>query len=81
MRSRTFLVLDKKNLKIQEKILGLKYYQEEESKSNILGIFIHKFLQRYNVTINTRKMVYQVGSQLTEEEALWLAKEIEDWLN
>ncbi|MDJ0843214.1 serine/threonine protein kinase [Crocosphaera sp.] len=81
MGAKTCLVLDKETLKIQEKILGLEYYQEEESKSNILGIFIHKFLQRYNVTINTRKMIYQLGSQLTEEEALWLAKEIEDWLH
>ncbi|MDJ0658493.1 MAG: serine/threonine-protein kinase [Crocosphaera sp.] len=80
MGSKTCLVLDQETLKIQEKILGLEYYQQEESKSNILGIFIHQFLQRYNVTINTRKMIYQLGSKLTEEEALWLAKEIEDWL-
>ncbi|MDJ0729157.1 MAG: serine/threonine-protein kinase [Crocosphaera sp.] len=79
--SKTCLVLDKETLKIQEKILGFEYNEEQESKNNILGIFIHKLLHRYNVTINTRKMIYQLGNKLTEQEALWLAKEIEDWLN
>ena len=79
--SKTCFVLDKETLKIQEKILGLEYDQEEESTNNIVGIFIHELRTRYNVTINTRKMIYQLGNQLTEEEAIWLAKEIEDWLN
>ena len=79
--SKTSLVLDKETLKIQEKILGFEYDQQEESKNNILGIFIHELRHRYNVTINTRKMIYQLGNKLTEEEAIWLAKEIENWLN
>lgn len=68
-------------LKIQEKIFGFEYYQEQESKNNILGIFIHELSHRYNVTLNTRKMIYNLGNKLTEEEALFLTKEIEDWLN
>ncbi len=79
--SKTCFLLDKEKLKIQEKILGFEYDQEEESKNNIVGIFIHELCHRYNVTINTRKMIYQLGNKLTEEEAIWLAKEIENWLN
>ncbi|MGK7956325.1 MAG: serine/threonine protein kinase [Crocosphaera sp.] len=79
--SKTSIVLDKETLKMRETILGFNYHEEEESKKNILGIFIHELYHRYKVTINTRKMIYQVGNKLTEEEAVWLAKEIEDWLN
>ncbi|EAZ89900.1 serine/threonine protein kinase [Crocosphaera chwakensis] len=81
MSSKTCLIFDKETLKIQEKILGFEYYQEQESKNNILGIFIHELCHRYNVTINTRKVIYNLASKLTEEEALWLTQEIEDWLN
>ncbi|MDJ0578887.1 serine/threonine-protein kinase [Crocosphaera sp.] len=79
--SNTCFSLDKETLKMQEKILGFEYDKEEESKNNIIGIYIHELRHKYNVTINTRKMIYQLGNQLTEEEAIWLAKEIEDWLN
>lgn len=81
MSSKTHLVFDKETLKIQEKIFGFEYHQEEESKKNILGIFIHELSHRYNVTLNTRKMIYHLGNKFTEEEALFLTKEIEDWLN
>ncbi|NQY07802.1 MAG: serine/threonine protein kinase, partial [Flavobacteriaceae bacterium] len=39
--AKTCLLLDKETLKIQEKIFGFEYHKEEESKRNILGIFIH----------------------------------------
>ena len=81
MSAKTCFLLDKETLKIQEKILGFEYDQEEESKKDIIGIFIHELRHRYDVTINTRKMIYQLGNKLTEEEAIWLAKEIENWLN
>ncbi|EAM47963.1 serine/threonine protein kinase [Crocosphaera watsonii WH 8501] len=81
MSAKTCFLLDKETLKIQEKILGFEYDQEEECKKNIIGIFIHELRHRYDVTINTRKMIYQLGNKLTEEEAIWLAKEIENWLN
>ncbi|MEA5536514.1 serine/threonine-protein kinase [Crocosphaera sp. XPORK-15E] len=77
---KTCLRLDQENLKIQEKILGLEYYQNEETVNNIVGVFIHQMVNQYKVSINTRKMIYVLGDKLNKDEALWLAKEIQDWL-
>ncbi|MEM8779527.1 MAG: serine/threonine-protein kinase [Cyanobacteria bacterium P01_G01_bin.49] len=79
--SKTYLYLDRDGLEIKEKILGIKYYQEKEASQNIIGVFIHQLVNQYKVSINTRKMIYVLGSKLQKEEALWLAKEIQDWFN
>lgn len=68
------------SLKVQETIMGLEYYQGKEDYHNIVGVFIHQFLNQYQVSINTRNAIYVLGNKLTKEEALWLAKEIQDWL-
>ena len=69
-----------RSLEIKEKILGIEYYREQENINNIIGVFIHQILNQYKVSINTRKMIYVLGDKLSKEEALWLGKEIQDWL-
>ncbi|MGK7941961.1 MAG: serine/threonine protein kinase [Crocosphaera sp.] len=76
----TCLIFDKENLKINQKILGLNYSEDQEQKKNVVGVFIHQLLNQYKVSINTRQMIYMLGDKLTEDEALWLAKEIQNWL-
>ncbi|MEA5510716.1 serine/threonine-protein kinase [Crocosphaera sp. UHCC 0190] len=78
---KTYLQLDQESLKIKEKILGIEYHQDQERINNIVGVFIHQLVNQYKVSINTRKMIYVLGDKLTKEEALWLAKEIQDWLS
>ncbi len=79
--SKTCFSFDKETLQIQEKILGIEYYQKKEQQKNIVGVFIHQLLTQYNVSLNTRQVIYVLGYKLTKDEALWLAKEIQDWLN
>lgn len=78
--AKTNLIFDKKTLKIQQKIFGFNYYQNQDQKNNVVGVFIHQILNQYKVSINTRQMIYMLGHQLTEDEALWLAREIQDLL-
>lgn len=81
MGGKTYLEFAQDYLKIQEKIIGINYYQEVENYKNIIGVFIHQLAEKYQVSINTRKMIYILGNKLSKDEALWLAKEIQDWLN
>lgn len=78
--SKTHLLLTENTLKISEKILGIEANKIKEDYHNIVGVFIHEFLNEYQVSINMRNKIYYVGNQLNKEEALWLAKEIQDWL-
>ena len=72
--------LNKDSLKIREKIIGFEYHQGTEYYKNIVGVFIHKILNQYQVSINTKNTIYFLGNKLSKEEALWLAKKIQDWL-
>ncbi|HAC63653.1 MAG TPA: serine/threonine protein kinase [Cyanothece sp. UBA12306] len=80
LRGKIELEFSNNTLKIKEKIIGFKYYEGTELYQNIVGIFIHKIIDRYQVSINTRNNIYFLGNKLSKEEALWLAKEIQDWL-
>lgn len=78
---KTYLYFDQDSLKISEKILGFEYSQDQEKYKDIVGVFIHQLPKQYKVSINTRKMIYVLGNKLSKDEALWLTKEIQDWLN
>ncbi len=79
LKGKTYLEIKDNTLTIQEKIIGFKYYQGQESSKNIVGVFIHQLFNQYEVSINTRNTIYFLGNKLTRDEALWLAKEIQDW--
>ncbi|GBF79104.1 serine/threonine protein kinase [Aphanothece sacrum] len=80
LSSKTHLFLTENTLNIGEKILTIETNKSKENYHNIVGVFIHEFFEQYQVSINTRNRIYYLGNQLNKEEALWLAKEIQNWL-
>ncbi|HEY9691731.1 MAG TPA: serine/threonine-protein kinase [Oculatellaceae cyanobacterium] len=47
----------------------------------ILGVFLQKQGLVYQVSIRAGGQVYNLGGALSEAESIWLAQEIQDWIN
>jgi serine/threonine protein kinase len=47
----------------------------------ILGVFLQKQGLVYQVSIRAGEQVYDLGGALSEAESIWLAQEIQDWIN
>jgi len=61
--------------------LFLTYRHLEYANSDIIGVFLHSSQQGYQIRLRTKKDFHLLGSALTEEECLWLADEILNWMN
>ena len=75
------LIWDRENLSIRKGFLNLTYRHLEYTNSDIIGVFLHSSQQGYQIRLRTKKDFHLLGSALTEEECLWLADEIQNWLN
>ncbi len=48
---------------------------------NIMGVFLQKEGEVYQVNLRSEDKNYRLGGALGENESAWLAQEIQDWLN
>jgi serine/threonine protein kinase len=74
-----------KEWEIKYQIFGWNYRRITRQKSDILGAFLYKTLGGYQINIrfgnNAGTYFYVLANNLEEIEAVWLAQEIQDWLN
>ena len=84
----THIEFNDKQFVIEHRILGFTYNRLSCFLNQILGVFLHSNTDVHNnkgnncrVSIRAKNKTYFIGGYLTEEECLWLAQEIQDWLN
>jgi serine/threonine protein kinase len=82
MNEKTYVKLKPHQMEIQRKSLGLNYGLKKINLTKILGVFIKETKSnKYAVTIRSENRTHQIMEGLREEECLWVAQEIQDWLN
>jgi hypothetical protein len=57
------------------------HYKTKGYLENITSIFLQKKGSYYRVAMRSSSSTYYIGEALTEDEATWLAQEIETWLD
>jgi serine/threonine protein kinase len=78
---RTYVSLSRNHLEVYREIMSLKYYKIKIPVTDILGIYISKEKQVYQVNIRAINKNFNLGGALGENEASWLAQEIQQWLD
>lgn len=78
---RTYVHLDRNSLAIERETLNLKYGRIKIDIRDILGVFLHREGNAYQVNIRLSHGNYWLGGALGENESAWLAQEIQDWLD
>jgi hypothetical protein len=78
---RTYIYFERHYFEIERETLGFKYGRDKINIMNILGVFLHKERNAYQVNIRLCEGNYWLGGALGENESAWLAQEIQDWLN
>jgi serine/threonine protein kinase len=78
---RIYVSLNRNNLEMYKQIMGLPPYKIITQKTDILGIYISKEKQVYQVNIRAINKNFNLGGALGENEASWLAQEIQQWLD
>lgn len=82
VNEKTYVNLNPNQLEIKRKSFGLVYGVKVGKTSDILGVFMQQTQSnRYGVTIRSETQTYQIIEGLNEKECVWLAQEIQDWLN
>jgi hypothetical protein len=77
----TRLKLDLHQMNIWRQIFRFKYGKKSLRNDSILRSFIHSKGGFYQVALRSFNDLHYLGGALTEEEASWLAQEIQDWLD
>lgn len=78
----SYVTFTRNYLEIERKMFGRAYYKELVDLSDVAGISLKSSgLGIYEVQAIARSQKYGFGSALSEEEAVWLVQEIQDWLN
>ena len=76
----TYIYFHRVRFEIMRKFFFLTDTREKCKIESIVGVFFHKKGQKKYVTIHSQEKVYFLGDAFTEDEAAWLAQEIQDWL-
>ncbi|GET38243.1 serine/threonine protein kinase [Microseira wollei] len=77
----THIYFDRKRFEIVRQAFNFTYSSRKGNVEDILGVFLTLQGWVYEVCIRTEDGFYQLGGALDEDEATWLAQEIQDWLN
>ena len=79
------ITFNRNYFKLEHQIFGWSYSQQTGEISEILGTFIYAEGRINQVRIrsgnNMKSYFYVLATDLKEVEAVWLAQEIQDWLN
>ena len=78
---RTHIYFKQKYFEIEREFLRLKYGKYKVDFTRIFGVFLHKEGIAYHVSVRLCDGNYDLGGALGENESIWLAQEIQDWLN
>jgi serine/threonine protein kinase len=78
---RTHIYFNHNYFEIERQTLNFTYGREKLDIREIVGIFLEKEVEAYQVNIRSSYKNYQLGGALGEKESVWLAQEIQDWLN
>jgi serine/threonine protein kinase len=81
LSERTYIYSDRNYLELERETFGFKYGKKKIDIREILGVFLHREGNVYQVSIRLSSGNYWLGGALNEEEGAWLAQEIQDWLN
>lgn len=66
---------------IRRKVLNVISTKESLHLMKIVGVFLQKEGEVYQVKLRSEDKNYRLGGALGENESAWLAQEIQDWLN
>jgi hypothetical protein len=79
------ITFNRNYFKLEHQIFGWSHSQQTGEISEILGIFIYDEGRINQIRIrsgnNMKSYFYVLATDLKEIEAVWLAQEIQDWLN
>ena len=79
------ITFNRNYFKLEHQIFGWSYLQQTGEISEILGAFIYTMTEGKQIRIcsgnNMKSYFYVLAINLKEVEAVWLAQEIQDWLN
>jgi serine/threonine protein kinase len=83
---KTNIYFDQDYFELERQTLIFSYGKEELALRDIVGVFLQKEGDVYQVSIrshykNSHYKNYLLGGALGEHESAWLAQEIQDWLN
>ncbi len=78
---RTHIEFDRNYFKIERQTFSSTYGLKKVPLTEILGVFLNKEGEVYQVSIRSAYKTYLLGGALGENESVWLAQEIQDWLN
>lgn len=77
---RTHIYFDRNFFEVEFETRNLKYGKKRRDITDILGVFLHKQGNVYQINIRLYSENYWLGGALGENESAWLAQEIQDWL-
>ena len=78
---RTHIFFNHNYFELERQTLSFIYGREKLNISEIVGVFLEKEAEGYQVNIRSSYKNYRLGGALGEKESVWLAQEIQDWLN
>jgi serine/threonine protein kinase len=78
---RTYVYFKPNYFELERQTLSFNYGREKLDIREILGVFLEKEGEAYQVNIRSSYKNYNLGGALGENESAWLAQEIQDWLN
>ena len=76
-----FLSLDPVRLIVTRKSFNNINEQEKIKTSEIQGVFIQQCSEQYQLIISCAHQMYTLDGDFKKEECIWLAQEIQNWLN
>jgi serine/threonine protein kinase len=77
----TNICFDRHLFKLKRQTFNFVYGKQAEDITKIVGVFLISDGYLKEVSIRSATRTYQFGGALTEIECVWLAQEIQDWLN
>jgi len=77
---RTHIKFSRQGFQIKRQTLFRYYGFKQEYNINILGVYLVKSGDIYQVKIRSRSKTYDLGGALGENESAWLVQQIQDWL-
>ena len=78
---RTYVYFNQSYFELERQTLSVTYGREKFDMRDIVGVFLQKEGEVYQVNIRSYYMTYRLGGALGENESAWLVQEIQDWLN
>lgn len=78
---RTHLSFNPQVLEIERQTWNYRYGRRKIDITNILGLFLQKEGNAYQINLRSYDGNYWLGGALGENEGIWLTQEIQNWLN